>query len=295
MYDVYFIMRHGIFMPGSAWRLSRLEENEYRKRLFAEERVRHRLEVLKAVPLSSLASMDAQGKGSMKLLILTSPELVTTLKAELPAKLGNGVVVEIIEASEGDDYKEALNDYFEHLKSPYWTIRLDDDDGLCKSYLHNLKKYEFLPDQSIVSFPLGVLVDFDDLLRVNWVRWTYTPKTALGIAMFHCREKPYASLPHIYNAGSHTALDSRFPVLLDSSFIAYIRGSHSHNDSSLSKSKGWFDYVPDAPTDLLSEFGFTFNPSPNFSSIDVCSFGASVIKKASRDAAYRSLLRGLKR
>jgi hypothetical protein len=115
------------------------------------------------------------------------------------------------------------------------TVRLDDDDALAKSYLVCLNKY-MNPnyDNHIISFPQGVALYFDSCQQsVIGYHEVNSPKIALGLCLVKCYSSDdikSETVEHIYNAGNHINVDSRYNVIYDDHSPSYIRVNSEYSD-----------------------------------------------------------------
>jgi len=92
----------------------------------------------------------------------------------------------------------------------YTTIRLDDDDGLCNTYLEELNKYKN-NNNCIISFPNGIKFKLIDNQIIYGLKSIFK-KNAQGMTAINF---------NIFNAGNHMLVDKKYNVIYDNYEDAY--------------------------------------------------------------------------
>lgn len=199
---VHFITRFSILDPDfRGFRLSSdYDARRYGQLLFDRRRLDHKFDTFKQI---TLPSVTAQSHTNWKWIIYTSdllpPEYAAKLNECVAPYPGIGVravrsFAEFFKRSQSYDYGDS-----------FATVRLDDDDGVGPVFVERLQRYAGSPG-TVVCFTEGRLVK---LTRGRvLVGEAFSEKnSALGLSGIGL---------NIYNCGRHTDIDSRFPVIYDS-------------------------------------------------------------------------------
>lgn len=154
------------------------------------------------------------------------------------------------------------------------TVNLDDDDGICRRYLEMLADH--MSEKTVgygVSFARGFKVGFnyEDSTLENLRHW-YFPKVNVGLAYIN-RYRPGVGATlneifHILNAGSHTNIDAKIPVIVDGREPAYIYTMNNTNDSG-DDDGIWLELPQANPTQIERYFPSQFKFSSKLHSEDV--------------------------
>lgn len=267
---IIFAVRFSVLAPSKGGTLlasGSLTPDEYRDKLFSEDRISERLHLFEEITLRSL-KYQKPSDAQLHLIVVTSDVLPEDMNIKLSKILKefsseNNFSATIMYAKSGfsdthegrksykkiDDCLRAyLKDYIGEEKDfVFATVRLDDDDGLAASYCERLSS---LLERGLYGLPVSYAYGYEGFYDKNSgsfrsVKHWYHPKIALGLAFinkFEIGKGFYDDKCHIYNLGRHTRIDETYPILIDSTFPAYFRTISSHNDSGAS---GSHDYLLD--------------------------------------------------
>ena len=246
----YFtIMRYSLLSKTGAGygAARRLGLEEYRRTLFAPDRMAMRLRLLKTVTLPSLAHQSpALARDQHRVLIYTSDDLPSANRQSLMAAVADYDWVEVHTITGDDTFGaacrrrmvEILRELFpEPREVPYATLRLDDDDALARRFYAALKPYVRLSLKNHgVSMGRGFGGWMDDEGRFIAFRPLVFPNLALGLAHiggFHTGTGKFSQKrATIYELGNHMHLPRKVPVILDCSRPRWIRTIYRGQDSA---------------------------------------------------------------
>ena len=204
-------------------------QGEALARLYAEPRMARRFFLFENLTLPSLLHQTDQ---DFKTVIMSSDvmpdrykERLTALAAHLP-----GAVVDFSRHRKGD---RAFAPYIteaagEKQRGRSVQFRLDDDDALAVSYIARLRRVtQFLSPSTHVTFPNGIMLfpaNRTEPIGTSMLQKRFL--TAIGLATvngekFH--KNPFQMM--------HGNVWTRWPVVSDPSFPAYIRTQHFENDT----------------------------------------------------------------
>jgi len=194
----YIITRFSILDP--TFKGFRLTREHSRKAvetiLFSKVRLDFKFLVFEKVTYPSIINQTYK---NYVWLIYTSPQLPQKYKEQLEKYANEKIkIIYVSDFEEFNNHKRAL---FETLKD-YSSLRLDDDDGLCPTFLEIINKYE---DQKgkILTAPHGVKfqVHENEIVLGKAIGQMYAAQglTAIGF--------------DIFNAGNHTTVNERFNII----------------------------------------------------------------------------------
>lgn len=94
----------------------------------------------------------------------------------------------------------------------------------------------------IVSFPLGIEANYaSDIKAINRCIKIDYPKIAAGLAHIASYDAENGGFQekcrNIHQAGNHTKVDIKHPMVLDHTSITYLRLGHEHQDGGITKGK----------------------------------------------------------
>jgi hypothetical protein len=178
-----------------------------RDTLFSDERLEFKFKVFEKVTLPSIVNQTFK---NFIWLIYTSKYLPEKFKDRLENLVKP---FSMIKVKYVDTMMEAFSDIDREISHPeYATIRLDDDDGLCPTFIEWLDEHK-TKEEIVVSFPYGTNFELrdDEIYEGSEVNF---PKNSMGLALFNS---------NIYlNGGRHTKIDEKFPVIYDTRKKAYL-------------------------------------------------------------------------
>jgi hypothetical protein len=228
--------------------MARFEYEEYQRQLFAEDRLRMHFHLFSTLTVPSIvAASRAAPEIDLSVYILTSSELPPSHREALDALLAEHDIFKIVAVSPevGAPHRECILEALQSSGSEstaYAHCRLDDDDAVSGDFLGRLGSYvrpEFVGFG--VSLCSGFLVVYDEAQKISGIYEYNYPKASIGLSVVgHYDRRRHASpkdVINIYEMGSHTKLDSRIPVIIDSMKPAFLRAIHPEQDSMSSELK----------------------------------------------------------
>lgn len=235
---IYIMIRYSILAKSrSAWVIGRdVSDDEYREKLFSESRLNMHEFLFSNV---TLPSIEAANKPiEVEVLIFTSVFLPQKYMERLKGIVNQYSWARLITLDDSDRAARMMDQHLlkevrkDGQSKVFSTVRLDDDDALSKNYFENLAKYT--DDKYLgfaVSFHKGLKGRFEGDTYSNFEVANY-PKCAQGLAFVSKYEGGEHTPPDlsIYSLGNHTKIDEKHPVILDASFVSYIRTMHVESD-----------------------------------------------------------------
>lgn len=210
-------------------RLKPDEDGTALARLYDETRMARRFFLFENLTLPSLIH---QTDGDFQTVIMSSSVMPDQFKERLLAVAARlpGAVVEFSEYQRGDKaFRKFINEAAGFMGREISVhFRLDDDDALCKTYVERLRDLtHMLSPATHVTFPTGILLFPSAEARTIGTSMLHQHLlTAQGLAtvnggMFH--KNPFQMM--------HGNVWTRWPVVSDPRFPAYIRVHHFDNDT----------------------------------------------------------------
>lgn len=245
------------------WKLAKKvgqhDPEEYRRRLFSEERLRFRLWALEHLSSRSVVRNAERLDKSLPLFfcVLTSEELPEWAKHELSRivlSLPGGRIRYCGPTPHypKDDVRDETTKILEAMKSDvvFSTTSLDDDDILADMALRRLSKYVSNPFVGHAVTLANGLVGHFDAETLSYQRFCelHMPMIALGLSYINrfnangtFAEARYAT---IVGLGGHLHIDMRVPLIVDARRPGWIRTMHSDNDVRLARDHHWTTDLP---------------------------------------------------
>lgn len=277
-------MKHLIFFsrfsllakPGRGWKIAQEgDDSEYIKKVFDLKRLELRLWTLENIALKSFArSVNIARKNKCDFQcsfnILTSSELPEPIQhrlEEIADRFEANVHYLPRVTGYPSDFQERItkkiiknNNKLAEEKPEkgvvFATINLDDDDAISDRLITKLEKYvdeKYLG--MALSFPLGFVGHFSSsTFEYTSLKEFYHPKINIAPAYINLynpdsNEFFNSDWPVLYSLGGHLTADEKVPVIVDSSFPAYIYTMHGFNDQMVADKKAdnqWAHYLPNA-------------------------------------------------
>lgn len=238
--NVIVSIRYSVYAPKmqSSWTIGKDTEEEYLARLFSAERMEQRQKYFQAITLKSLDALNNKKPADInfKAIILTStmlPQVYLDFLKEIESERNYIQVIQL--SPEKVDLNAGLTDCVKGMgeNDIFASVRLDDDDGLSNTFIHQLDKY-LLPSLSgfVVSFAVGhgALLDRNGVIvKIANYKWRFG---SAGLAYVSTKAKAVSSHRYsIYQCGNHTKTDEKCPTVSDGRHAAFIRAFHTENDS----------------------------------------------------------------
>jgi len=198
------------------FRLTReTRKNNIKSKLFNKERLDFKFDVFDKMTYPSIQSQTDQ---NFTWLIYTSKYLPETYKDRLERYREKNILILYVE-----NFKDMFSDVKQRLKKVdnYISLRLDDDDGLNPQFLETLNKYN--TPGTIVSFPKGLKFKYKNGNIIFNKRPVYEKRVAAGLAAINF---------NVYDAGPHTTVHERYPVIYDMLDKAYFICASEFCDTS---------------------------------------------------------------
>ncbi|MBP5980590.1 MAG: hypothetical protein KA748_10315 [Halomonas sp.] len=234
---IFVMIRYSALTESSsAWAIGRNKNFEsYREMLFSNDRLTLHEKLFREVTLPSLKNMD---KESTTVLIFTSDELPFKYMNNLNEMVGDLDNFKVVLLPRSGKLISQMHDFlYQQLQLfeedvCYATVRVDDDDALSNDFGEHLFKYvDPVYQGHAISFPVGVVGFFNGEKYIGFNK-RKTPLTALGLSFINVytvsgnKPNPLS----IYGLGKHSNIDERYPVVMISKKIMYIRTMHEESD-----------------------------------------------------------------
>lgn len=284
------VIRYSLLLEDfKAWIIARNEEKSYKDTLFDSERLDSRLNLFKLLTLPCLAQqnlieehLEGTNIHKLQVFLATSEQLPQVHKQELNELAEKYDWLNVCYLpSRGTEIESVITSYVEglynQLKKPilYSNIRLDDDDILSSNFLNRLEPYATEENIGrVISLAKGYYGIYEsESNSFTHISDLFSPKLALGLALINkYDEKGYHhELRSIYEAGNHTLIDHRLPVITDGRLPAYIRTVHNHADSNDERKIQWYlkNNNPVHPVKVLQTMGMEIPISFNYLPLNI--------------------------
>jgi hypothetical protein len=206
-YHNYIVTRFSIY--DKDLKLSRLQYRpKYKEFFFSNKRLDFKFFVFEKITLNHVVKQTNQ---NFTWLIYTSNELPDKYKKKLINMTKKYPQIKINYVNSFSEFSSNLKLFFKN-KENYFSIRLDDDDGLRLNFLQNLQKYKSHKN-CIISTPRGIQFTIGKNNKIILGKEKNIKLIALGLA---------ANNMDLYNCGDHTKLDKKFKVIYDNMPKAYL-------------------------------------------------------------------------
>ena len=177
-------------------------KKDYKESLFSKKRLDFKFKVFTLVTLPSITNQTNQ---NFEWYIYSSTFLPNEYKQKLLNLTAPYLQIKCIFVSSLEEFFKFKDlQHLNYKKEPYCTIRLDDDDGLCKNFIQILNENkEFHEENVIVTFLWGIRFS----IKENQViyrckrRQRYIGCGLTGIGM------------NIYNCGNHATIGERYKAI----------------------------------------------------------------------------------
>ncbi|QBI20833.1 hypothetical protein ER308_15485 [Egibacter rhizosphaerae] len=210
----------------------------YRQRLFDPQRLAVHAHLFENVTLPSIAEQTVEvGASWFRLTVLTSTELPESHRDRLHAALAPLGWAELREVSPTQDPSKVVTEAIEPLtgRDVYATLRIDDDDGLARTFMAQLAPY-LTPAWAgyAAAFPSGAAGLLDQhgngFEEVRHARWPYS-----SIGLTYVAAAGNAPYSHVFQLGPHRRVDERIPLVTDGRECAWIRSIHWAQEQSYTR------------------------------------------------------------
>ena len=250
-----------LIQESKSWGIARSSEFEdYKNRLFNNERMHARENIFKSITLKSLQYLNESKPDDVefKVFILTSEQLPEINRKFILDVANKNKFVELkFYPSEKVNLNSHLVDYVNESvenNEPYASVRLDDDDGLSIAWLQETVKFLqpcFGNMMLSLSNGLAVLVNKAGMIeKISNYKYRL-----LGAGLTYIGVKEH-SIKSVYQCGSHTKVDERLPTIIYAKGNFFIRTFSGFNDSG----KDFPDKLPVENIDyssVLEPFGLS--------------------------------------
>jgi hypothetical protein len=275
---IFIITRYSILSPSLGVRIRRgaTSFEDYKRKLFCDERLAGRLAAFRTITIPSIASQRGCSLPIYFVVATSSdlpPQALENLRNELDRLNSDAVRVRLVFVSAtGEEHPDAKiystfsNAVSETIRNEagfsedliFATVRLDDDDGLSSDYCRELSSYVTQGTVGFpVVFPLGLQGFFSSATGfILDVRRFYHLNISPGMAFINRYSSKggfYDDKVSVYGLGDHTKVGSKYPVILDARKVAFFRTFASFNDSG---SGDYTKFLPKISESDLESFGF---------------------------------------
>ncbi|MEB8057678.1 glycosyltransferase [Pseudomonas fulva] len=237
---VVVTIRYSLYAPElrDSWVIGQTTEEDYLTKLLSAERLEKREKIFDAITLKSLVGLYASKPAGVefKVYILTTSLLPEKNLSYLRAVEEKYKFIEVCPLEpDTANLNAGLEEYVERLNENdvFASVRLDDDDGLAKTFLHQLNRYlnaEF--SGFVISFAKGhgvLLNGAGDFVKMANYKWRFG---SAGLTYISTKTESITTGRHsIYQCGNHIKTDDEFATISDGRHAAFIRAFHSGNDS----------------------------------------------------------------
>lgn len=209
----YIITRFSIYDPSySGFKLTKKKElkQKYKEILFSDNRLAFKFKIFEMVTLPSIVNQTNQ---NFEWYIYASTFLYDVYKDKLLnySKLYPRIkIVFVNNFKEFFEFKELK--HLDYDKEPFCTIRLDDDDGLCKNFIQILNDKYKHERNKIISFPKGLKFILDNN-KIKIGKKKNFPMTAVGLTGIGI---------NIHLCGSHDKVKNYNNVICDNMEDSYL-------------------------------------------------------------------------
>jgi len=180
-----------------------LSESAYLAQLFEASRLNGKFHAFETM---TLPSVNAQTCANYTWLLFTSTALPPESVDRLQRATASNPRIRILPVGSFAEMNAAIR-VQTATETTYTTLRLDDDDGLCPTFLERLTPYTIpLLSNAIVTFPRGKRFTYSNDGGIQWLETFRYPLLAIGLAAIGM---------NIYECGSHDELGSRYAVVYD--------------------------------------------------------------------------------
>ena len=196
----YIITRFSIYDYNcKSFKITReMNKEEYKNKLFDNDRLDYKFEIFEKMTIPSIINQTNQ---NYVWYIYSSTYLPEKYKERLLNSTDKYEKIKVF-------FVESFYDFYRPpiLSEKFCTIRLDDDDALCQSFIDNLNKYDY--DENVNCI----------ISHVNGKKFTYKyNKIIFGGRI--CYKKIGLGLCgigiNIYKCGKHTSTDHNYKVIYD--------------------------------------------------------------------------------
>ncbi len=240
---VFVMIRYSVLTESKeSWVIGRdATTEEYKKKLFANDRLALHQKLFFNVTLPSLRKMNAE---RTTVLVFTSDELPDPYLSDLMKETSGDKNIKVLKLPRDcrviGKMENQLNKELQGFNEDvlYASVRLDDDDALSGKFFKALSKYltkDFVGH--VVSFP-GVAGMYDNDEYSDFYA-IHQSKIAMGLTLINYVKKgEKATKPiSIYGLGNHVKVDEKAPLILDESSVMYLRTVHGQSDAYSNKLK----------------------------------------------------------
>ena len=211
----YFITRFSIYDPDSK-QFNIIKNNgkfkeSYKEKLFNYKRLRFKCDIFESVTFPSIVNQTNQ---NFFWAIYTSDVLPSQYKERLENLVRDYDHIQIF-------YVKSMKDFYQfrdlrrldYKNDHHCTVRLDDDDALCKNFVEMLNtKYSNYFDTHLISFPNGIKFNFEN----NQIKLGYKMRQkniGLGFTGINC---------NVYGLGDHDKIHKKYEILYDDTPDVYL-------------------------------------------------------------------------
>lgn len=160
---VIFFTRFSIPIPENSSSIPFKTAREHRYKdylniLFSYERLKTKLCYFKNMCLPSIIN---QTSNKWKWYIFTSHKLPSNILMELQSLIRPYSAIQLHFVEDLDEFRSLSNKILEKRKEKYINCRIDDDDGIHKTFVEKMLQYLNLPTFTIINFTEAIKTSYD--------------------------------------------------------------------------------------------------------------------------------------
>ena len=207
--SVIFLTRFSIPVPEEGRRPFVAARNkkykDYLNILFSYERLQRKMSIFEKL---SIPSFVAQTSKDFKWYIITSHKLPSNFLNKLENLLKPHSFIKLHFVDNLGEFYKLSDSLLSKIKENYISCRIDDDDGIEKTFVEKMLKYVSLPQKHVISFPSTIQTTYD----VESKQIIFHPgevkkknhSVGLGTVNYN-----------IYRCGNHTKIHENYSVVYD--------------------------------------------------------------------------------
>lgn len=229
-----------------SWLTGKNSFEDYVKNILHNERLKHHFNLFENIALESLVNQkNFDLNENLTFILLTTEKLPKIYKKKLTIYEKKYPWIKVSYLDENCTINDYNNVLIQEIKDKtnrtkagtlYATVRLDDDDGLSNQFLSKLSQYL---DPKFIGFgysaPRGCVGFLNNDFKYDGFHEYNFMNIALGLSFInyyaYSTQDFHNKYISIYNVGNHINIDKLVPIIVDGSYLAYVRTRHIASDS----------------------------------------------------------------
>lgn len=211
----FIFTRFSIYDPtfmGFNLNRSKSDDEKIKNELFDSNRLDYKFKCFDSITYPSIKNQTCN---NYSWYIFASSILPLDYKQKLNKyEIKNKVVIKIVYVDNFDSMNNFITELLNNYNNNYTTIRLDDDDGLCNTYIEKLNAY-IKEKGKIITFPKGIKYKIDESNnnQIKFGSKVYFKNNAQGMCAIGF---------NIIIAGNHREVENNnYKVIVDDTEDAY--------------------------------------------------------------------------